>query len=310
MTQPKTELKDQTIQQGTVDTKPEDHVTAPEGAAHPATPAVPSTPASSASSASPAKPEPAPDTSQVPPPKKPDPWDDEDDDWSKPVKHDPQLQEIVENSAKMQMGQAYSRKLLPLCLLVMLLFASSIGIFVYGFMQDKIASSTDPAEVERYVQQLGVFAGPLVDWGVTGCALWFACSCLMGGLALIVPVDIFYTIGRSNLKSKVAGTALKDLVKAEFYKYALVVLLLGFFLKETDLVPSVLITSFAVLTLIEMGIRAWTLPKPDARLQEYWQHKKQAHGAASEAADAAAAEPATPAKPTEPDSQAQSKDDR
>lgn len=201
-------------------------------------------------------------------------WDDEeDDDWNQPVKRDPELQALVERSAHSQMGRSYSRRLLPMCLLVLVLAASSVGIFIGGSIQSNLESATDPAIVEQLKQNFQLMSGPLESWGVAGVAAWFAISCLMGGLSLIVPLDIFYSIGRSNIKSQEAASAVKDLVKAEFYKYALVVLFLGFFLKETSMVPAVLISSFACLTLIEMGIRAWTLPKPDEKLKEYWQRK-------------------------------------
>lgn len=191
-------------------------------------------------------------------------WEAEDD-WGKPTTHDPELQRLVAKIADEQLSTSRGQRVLPLFVLVLALFAAGWGM-LQGAM---LLKNPDPAYVHAQMQ---VLAGRFSTWGAPGCALWYGLSSLAGSLAILIPVAVYYRIGRKNAQSRHVGLAIYDFLRAEALKYGLIVVILGCFLKFTELRPAMMLTSFAIMTILELSLRMWGLPKADQLTQYY--HKK------------------------------------
>lgn len=191
-------------------------------------------------------------------------WEAEDD-WGKPTTHDPELQRLVAKIADEQLSASRGQRVLPLFVLVLALFAAGWGM-LQGAM---LLKNPDPAYVHAQMQGL---AGRFSTWGAPGCALWYGLSSLAGSLAILIPVAVYYRIGRKNAQSRHVGLAIYDFLRAEALKYGLIVVILGCFLKFTELRPAMMLTSFAVMTILELILRLWALPKADPLTKYY--HKK------------------------------------
>lgn len=207
----------------------------------------------------------APPQANEPSQTKADPWADEGDEWSKPIS-DPELQKVVAQAADEQLTHLTGRGVLPLLVAALVLFASGFGMLQGALLVKD--QSLDAA-------QMASLAGSLSELGVIGCALWSGLSSLVGCLAILLPLHVYYSIGRRNVRSKHVGLAIYDFLRAEVLKYGLIVVILGCCLKFTELRASVMLISFAITTILELVLRLWYLPKPE-QLQLFWQHKARA----------------------------------
>lgn len=200
---------------------------------------------------------------------KADPWADEGDEWAKPIS-DPELQKVVAQAADEQLRHLIGRGVLPLLVAALVLFSSG-----FGMLQGALLVKDQSMDAAQMSAQMANLAGSLSDLGMIGCALWTGLSSLVGCLAILLPVYVYYSIGRRNLRSKHVGLAIYDFLRAEALKYGLIVVILGCCLKFTELRAAVMLISFALTTILELVLRLWYLPKPE-QLQQYWQHKANA----------------------------------
>lgn len=201
------------------------------------------------------------------------PWQDEDD-WGQPRIQDPKLRHLAAEAADNQLTQRKILWVLPLFMLVLMLFSAGFGMMKSAFLVKELQNITDIERIQQLNEQLQYMSGAFIRMQVLGCALWYGLSSLAGSLALVIPAAVYYRICRRNLRSKTAGLAIFDLIKAEVLKYGLLIVMLGCFFKYTELIGSVMMLSFAVLTILEIGLRVWYMPKPNAELQQYLQQTK------------------------------------
>lgn len=202
-----------------------------------------------------------------------DPWQDEED-WGRPLTHDPKLQQLAAKAADNQLAQRKILLVLPLFMLVLMLFSSGYGMMQGAFLLKELKTISDPERIQQISEQLQSMSGVFSSMQAVGCAVWYGLSSLAGSLSLVIPVAVYYRICQRNLHSKTAGLAIFDLIKAEVLKYGLLIVMLGCFFKYTTLLGSVMMLSFAVLIVLEIGMRVWYMPKPNAELQQYLQQLK------------------------------------
>lgn len=193
-------------------------------------------------------------------------WDDEDE-WAQPEISGPELQRLVAKVAQEQLSRSRGQRILPLFVVVLALFAAGVGMLQGAMLSKNI---TDVAQLQA---QMKLMSGKLSDWGPFGCAVWYALSSLAGSLAILIPLMVYYQIGRKNAQSQHVGLAIYDFLRAEVLKYGLIVVILGCCLKFTDLRPAVMLISFAIMTILELILRLWALPKPE-NLDQYWHRSK------------------------------------
>lgn len=202
-----------------------------------------------------------------------DPWQDEED-WGRPRTHDPKLQQLAAKAADNQFAQRKILLVLPLFMLVLMLFSAGYGMMQGAFLLKELKTVSDPERIQQITEQLLSMSGIFSSMQAVGCAVWYGLSSLAGSLSLVIPVAVYYRICQRNLHSKTAGLAIFDLIKAEVLKYGLLIVMLGCFFKYTTLLGSVMMLSFAVLIVLEIGMRVWYMPKPNAELQQYLQQSK------------------------------------
>lgn len=191
---------------------------------------------------------------------------------------DPKLFEMAQKEAALQLGHSYSRKLLPIALLVLILLSVLIGGVLGHITANELLATTDHHQYRQLLDKLISYSGLLAnigfDYAAIGVSMWFALSSLAGGLALIIPIDVYFMVARSHLSSKHAGSAVADLIKAEVYKYGLVILMLGFLLKETNLFAPIMLSTFVLLSFCAMVIQLFSLPQPSPEFTRYMTIKK------------------------------------
>lgn len=172
----------------------------------------------------------------------------DDDNWGVPPGKltSSQLQFMREEQRRLSF-QAFNLIRLSQCLIVIVFGAAFFGWYKsYALLSRVIAPSELPPEV---IEQLS----PLWHWGLVGEACWYAFAALAGGLSLIVPLMVFKYMSRSsNARANSAAGSVYDLIRAEFFKYALMILCLGAVFKFTELSAATVICSFVILMCFQI----------------------------------------------------------
>lgn len=169
-------------------------------------------------------------------------------------------QEALELSKK-QPGLPKMIRLLQVLILCM--FGSAFVGFYKGYnlikgLESYYASSQEPID---YAQSLASLAGPLAEQGALGCAMWFMLSSVCGGLGVIIPFAVYNFIARRGEQSRFPGTAgvMYDAIKAEVYKYSIMVLILGAVFKFTDLNDMITIATFVIMMCVQLVLSSYSL---------------------------------------------------
>lgn len=194
--------------------------------------------------------------------------DYDDDDWGKPVTKI-SAQEALELS-KRQPGLTSVIRLFQI--LVFCVFGSGFVGFYKGYNIEAELKNLDPLthaqELAAYQEQLAHYAGAFANQGSLGAALWYMLSALVGGLALILPVMVYNAIARSKneVRLTVASMTMFDVIRAEIYKYSLMVAILVMAFKFTDLISMVVMGTFVIMMCLQVLLTSFLLGR-GAKLQ-------------------------------------------
>lgn len=196
-------------------------------------------------------------------------------------------QEALELSKK-QPGLPKMIRLLQVLILCM--FGSAFVGFYKGYnlikgLESYYAGAQEPID---YAQSLAAIAGPLADQGALGCALWFMISSICGGLGVIIPFAVYNFIARRGEQSRFPGTAgvMYDAIKAEVYKYSIMVLILGAVFKFTDLNDMITIATFVIMMCVQLVLSSYSLGFASQKAAQET-YKSSSQGAANSSGDAA-----------------------
>lgn len=147
--------------------------------------------------------------------------------------------------------------------LVLCIFGSGFAGFYKGYTLTQSMAILSPSSDEYMSAMLALeaIAGPLVSSGALGCALWFMLSSLCGGMGVIVPFAVYNFIARRGEHSRFPGAfgVMYDAIKAELYKYCLMVIILGAVFKFTSLSDMITISTFVIMMCVQLVISSYSL---------------------------------------------------
>lgn len=147
--------------------------------------------------------------------------------------------------------------------LVLCIFGSGFVGFYKGYklIQSLAALTPSSDEYLSAMQSFETIAGPLVSSGALGSAMWFMLSSLCGGLGVIIPFAVYNFIARRGEHSRFPGSfgVMYDAIKAEVYKYSLMVIILGSVFKFTSLSDMITISTFVIMMCVQLIISSYSL---------------------------------------------------
>lgn len=99
-------------------------------------------------------------------------------------------------------------------------------------------------------------AGPFVDKGAIGSAIWYFVSSIVGSLCLVVPLHVYTFKAKKVNALQNSSAAFIDVITSVFLKYAIMALMLFVSFKFLNLINGALILSLVILMVLDVISKA------------------------------------------------------